>query len=571
MSSIKRSRVLWLLILSVLLILGACSDDDGDAKEDEDKDDVDEKVEVYSPEPNPDAAQISSYNDERLDEQLEIESDLLQEYEEGDETYTYDDPFIKLDPYDTSPLSALIMFETDEPKQVRVTTGIDDDETAIVELWDEPETSHEIPVLGLYPGQENKVQIEVIDEDNQAEEAEIVIETDPLPDDFMNTEVVESQPDKMENGLTYIVPTSGYLYAVDENADVRWYSSLRSRLIFTRLDDGKYLQTTRKDDEDQYNELLELDMLGKIYNAYNIEIEGYDEEKDNLIHHDVIEVPSGNLLATTHETNSDYEQDHMHEIDRETGETTQEISLRKAMPDEAPDDYDGKNAEDGDWIHQNAIWYDESDNSILISGRSQDIIMKLSYPEGEVQWILGADEEWPEEYEEYVLEPVGDVKFPAGQHAMKFVDNPKYDNSPEMKDMILFDNNEVFTRGDRDVSKDYSQATRYLINEEEMTVEETWSYGKDRGESFFSHIIGNVQYLYETDHLILNSGATDDPESPTGVTGRVVEVDTEEDPEVIFELEVQGKEEDSVQYTYRTWRFPLYPETDWDFTLNEEQ
>lgn len=197
--------------------------------------------------------------------------------------------------------------------------------------------------------------------------------------------------------------------------------------------------------------------------------------------------------------------------------------------------------------------------------------MKLSYPEGEVQWILGADEEWPEEYEEYVLEPVGDVKFPAGQHAMKIVDNPEYDDSPEMKDVILFDNNEVFTRGDRDVSKDYSQAIRYLINEKEMTVEETWSYGKDRGESFFSHIIGNVQYLYETDHLILNSGATDDQESPTGVTGRVVEVDTEDDPEVIFELEVQGKEEDSVQYTYRTWRFPLYPETDWDFTLNEEQ
>lgn len=566
MRSLRRSCTLWLLALSMLLILGACSDEDGEAKDDDGEDD--EKVEVYNPDPDPDATQISTYNEERLNDQADIEEDLMEEYEQGN--YTYEEPFIKVDPYDTSPLSALIMFETDEPMQVRVTTGIDEGEEEIVKLWDEPNTSHEIPVLGLYPGEENTVKIEVIDEDNQAEEAEVVIETDPLPDDFLDTELVKAEPDKMENGLTFIVPTSGYLYAVDDQADVRWYSSLRSRLIFTRLSNGNFVQTTRADDADQYNELLELDMLGKIYNAYNIEVEGYDEEKDNLVHHEVIEVPSGNLLATTHETNSDYEEDHMHEIDRDTGITTQEINLRDAMPEDAPDDYDGKNAEDGDWIHQNAIFYDESDNSILISGRSQDIIMKLSYPEGEVQWILGADEEWPEEFEQYVLEPQGDVKFPAGQHAMKIVDNPEYQDNPEMKDIILFDNNEVFTRGDRDVSKDYSQAIRYLVNEEDMTVEETWSYGKDRGEEFFSHIIGNVQYLYDRDNIILNSGATDDPDSPTGVTGRVVEVDTSDDPEVYYELAIRGKDEDAVKYTYRTWRFPLYPDIGWDYSLKEE-
>src|SRR5699024_8715577 len=105
-----------------------------------------------------------------------------------------------------------------------------------------------------------------------------------------------------------------------------------------------------------------------------------------LIHHDVIEVPSGNFLATMHEPNSDYEEDHMYEIDRETGKTTQEISLRDAMPDEAPDEYDGKNAEDNDWIHQNAIYYDETDKSILVSGRREERILKLDYAEGEYEW-----------------------------------------------------------------------------------------------------------------------------------------------------------------------------------------
>src|SRR5690625_670472 len=102
------------------------------------------------------------------------------------------------------------------------------------------------------------------------------METDDLPDDFMETTLVDAHKESMEDGLTYIVPTSGYLYAVDANADVRWYSSKRSRVIFTHLDEGRYLQATRKDDEELYSELLELDMLGKLHNVYDIDKEVYN-------------------------------------------------------------------------------------------------------------------------------------------------------------------------------------------------------------------------------------------------------------------------------------------------------
>src|SRR5690625_6118605 len=89
-------------------------------------------------------------------------------------------------------------------------------------------------------------------------------------------------------------------------------------VIFTNLDDGRYLQATRKDDEELYNELLELDMLGKLHNAYNIDIEGYTGDNNSLIHHEVVELPNNNLLATLHEPNSKYIEDHIVEIDRET-------------------------------------------------------------------------------------------------------------------------------------------------------------------------------------------------------------------------------------------------------------
>src|SRR5699024_11192638 len=151
----------------------------------------------------------------------------------------------------------------------------------------------------------------------------------------------------------------------------------------------------------------------------------------------------------------------------------------------------------------------------LISARSQDIILKISYPDAEIEWILGADEKWPDDYKQYLLVPEGDVKFPAGKHAMKIVDDQDFENHPALKDITLFDNNEILTRGDLEASEKYSQLIRYTVNEEDMTIEETWNYGKDRGKEFYSQIIGNVQYLYYQDNIILNSGATEDDESPT--------------------------------------------------------
>src|SRR5699024_7657667 len=511
--------MLFSFMLVLFIGITACSNDQ-DEKTKDDSTDKPKKEQVFDPKPDPDAKQISSYNEERMDEQKKKDKDILSEYKKGQ--YTYDDPFIKVDPYDASPLSALVMFETKSPTTVKVTVGHEKYEEPVTNEWKKAKKSHEIPVLGLYPDKENKVTLEITNQSGKTAKTELTIKTDPLPDDFMETTLTEAHQEDMEDGLTYIVPTSGYLYAVDANADVRWYSSKRSRVIFTHLDEGRYLQATRKDDEELYNELLELDMLGKLHNAYNIDIEGYTGDNNSLIHHEVVELPNNNLLATLHEPNSKYIEDHIVEIDRETDETTQEINLRDVMPEDAPDDYDAKNAEENDWIHHNALLFDESDESILVSARSQDVILKISYPDGELEWILGADEKWPDNYKKYLLEPKGDVKFPAGQHAVKIVDNPEFEDHPELKDIILFDNNEVFIRGDREESEEYSQAIRYTVNEEDMTIEETWNYGKDRGKEFYSHIIGNVQYLYDQDNIILNSVETEFDASPTGTTGRII-------------------------------------------------
>src|SRR5699024_4556414 len=106
-----------------------------------------------------------------------------------------------------------------------------DEKTSIERLYDRYETEHHIPVLGLYPDKENTVKIDYLTEDgNDSGRTEIIIETDPLPDDFLQPELVESQPEKMEDGLSFMIPTEKYVYAIDSNADVRWYSSLPVKL-----------------------------------------------------------------------------------------------------------------------------------------------------------------------------------------------------------------------------------------------------------------------------------------------------------------------------------------------------
>ncbi len=135
----------------------------------------------------------------------------------------------------------------------------------------------------------------------------------------------------MEDGLTFIVPSTRYVYAVDHNADVRWYSTLWNSHIFKRFENGHLMYITKEKGQEKYNEILEMNMLGKVYNSYILQME--DHPRSNVVHHDVIELPNGNLLATVHDLESDYVQDEMIEIDRETGETVRDFSFRDIFPE----------------------------------------------------------------------------------------------------------------------------------------------------------------------------------------------------------------------------------------------
>lgn len=506
-----------------------------------------------------------SLNDEWQETQSEKEKNYQNLLKSGE--YTEDNIYVQLDPYDASPLSALLLFQTEDAMTVDISVAGKDEATTIKNSFDDYETDHSIPVLGLYPDTENEVTVTLTDESGNSMEKTVTIKTGTLAKSIANIEVKEADTTKMELGdseLTFVVPSTKRAYAFDANGDVRWYSTRYNSHIFKELTNGNLLYLTKEsNDADTYNVLMETDYLGKIYHRYDFSSSsaandtGKSEGEMTVIHHDGIELPSGNFLLTVND-GSNYIEDTMIELNRETGEIEKTIDLKDILPEAFYEDYDSTSREDGkvDWFHQNSVEYDEADDSIIISGRHQDTIMKIDYDTSEIKWIMGDSSGWPESYQKYFLN--GEVKASGGQHAAIVL--PDQDDNDETTDILYYDNNISVTRGDEETSEKYSEARQVRINDAEMTIEEVWTFGEDLGEDYYTKIIGSARYLRNTGNRLVNFGYRDE-----GQTSSIMEV-TEEGETV---MNVDLTDFPTSAWAYRAERFSLYNEG-WDYQLNEE-
>jgi arylsulfate sulfotransferase len=506
-----------------------------------------------------------SLNDEWQEMQSEKEKKYQNLLKSGE--YTEDNIYVQLDPYDASPLSALLLFQTEDAMTVDISVAGKDEATTIKNSFDDYETDHSIPVLGLYPDTENEVTVTLTDESGNSMEKTVTIKTGTLAKSIATIDVKEADTQKMDLGdseLTFVIPSTKRAYAFDANGDVRWHSTRYNSHIFKELTNGNLLYLTKEsNDADTYNVLLETDYLGKIYHRYDFSSSsaandtGKSEGEMTVIHHDGIELPSGNFLLTVND-GSNYIEDTMIELNRETGEIEKTIDLKDILPEAFYEDYDSTSGEDGkvDWFHQNSVEYDEADNSIIISGRHQDTIMKIDYDTSEIKWIMGDSSGWPESYQKYFLK--GDVKASGGQHAAIVL--PDQDDNDETTDILYYDNNISVTRGDEETSEKYSEARQVRINDAEMTIEEVWTFGEALGKDYYTKIIGSARYLSNTGNRLVNFGYRDE-----GQTSSIMEV-TEEGETV---LNVDLTDFPTSAWAYRAERFSLYNE-DWTYELKEE-
>ena len=115
----------------------------------------------------------------RIASSYEIDQQLQAELENG---YSWEEPMVIQNPYQVSPLTAVIIFDTKEECAVRFTVK---GKTEAADISGEVESaaSHRIPVIGLYPAMENTVVLELLDKSGKVTDSqEITITTDELPD-----------------------------------------------------------------------------------------------------------------------------------------------------------------------------------------------------------------------------------------------------------------------------------------------------------------------------------------------------------------------------------------------------
>ncbi|KRM23353.1 hypothetical protein FC90_GL000307 [Latilactobacillus graminis DSM 20719] len=477
--------------------------------------------------------------------------------------YSKTNPYVKVNPYGTSPLSALVLFTTDDMTKVTVEVVGKTNKTSIKGSTEQTYTKrHAISVLGLYANYRNQVRLTITDKAGHKTAQMLTIKTAALPKAIaaMSLKVKTADKTKMaigDSSLTFLVRSTQYPVGVDADGEIRWYSTNYVQHIFKVLRNGRLLYLTKPNNADLvYNDLVETDFMGRVYREYQFSPETRNNESANnriettIIHHDAIELPNHNLLLTVSDGSAKYIEDTMVELSRKTGKVVKVIDLKRLLPAKLYQNYDATKRSDGklDWFHQNAIDYDSSDNSIVISSRNQDLVMKLDYQTAKIKWIFSSKpvNQWPIKMRKLLLKPAdSQTTFTGGQHAATIWTTGKANR----KKLVLFNNNIAVSNGDQKTSGKYSEGVSYLIDEQERTIKKTWSYGKSLGKTYFSNVIGSTRQLVNGNYLI------DFGYNNSGRTSHIVEVNPQTNQEV---YNLTFTKFTQTGYAYRAERFALY-------------
>jgi arylsulfate sulfotransferase len=492
-------------------------------------------------------------------------------------------PRLTMDPNGVTPLAGVVELTTDVP--TRVTLTISDGSDSRVREFAEFQTDHYLPILGLKPNSAYSIEVIVTDQVDESLVLAPLLQavTGPLPVDFPNINVLLSDPTKMEPGFTLLdkftrgKPTTPdatlprYTLIVDDAGDVVWYSTLGANAT-RQLPNGNLFYLD--------GNVFEIDLLGNEKQSIALGV--------GQLHHD--------LFLTTNETLLSLTSDTVVVDGFPTSYTDPNAPTRTANIEDTPvveflsdgsllntwkltDILDptriGFNSLESrslgfDWAHANAVLYDPRDDSIIVSVRHQDAVVKFSRSTGNLVWILGNHDNWPPEFQPFLLTPVGaPFEWQYHQHAQMITPSGT---------LLLFDNgNYRASPFDGRVPTpdylNYSRAVEYAVDEEKMEVRQIWEYGAQIQQSYYSTSQSDADWMKDTGNVLITSSATSwlgGVSSKSLGMGRwhtrIIEVDHNTPAEKVFEMAVFNTTRNSEIRSYRSERIPdLYPmDTDSD-------
>ena len=466
---------------------------------------------------------------------------------------------VEVDPYGTSPLVAVVNLRGIAASEVQsvqvVVTGQDGGQdlvrtysptdTDLVVNMDTsdltfPEAGYHVPVLGLYADRENVVHILVGLLDGGRVDLTAKITTSlSKPDEAAwvpGIRVKTAVAELMEPGWTLAEisiepnPNPPIVFAdwtrtiaYDERGAIRW--ALRLDLLpkgetFTlrRSITGNLLTGS-------FDTIVEVTKLGRIMRTFHL--------SDYTLNHEIIQIGStdncegvpygtksehfGNILVLASKNGASTIQDHIVEVDSETGQVLNAWDLAQVLDPTRMTfvDADGWDiSQNGDWLHDNGLAYSTADESIIVSGRHQGVA-KIRR-DGTLVWLLAPHKGWNPPQTGKLLVAVSATGAPyadsvqLGNQSAGNASTPEFDwpfgqHSPALLpngDLLLFDNGA--SRNFAGSFGSFSRAVIYRIDEAAMTVRQIAQFILSKSES--SYAISNTQRLPVTGNIFIQPG-----------------------------------------------------------------
>ncbi len=451
-----------------------------------------------------------------------------------------------LNPTGYVPLAAQLDLETTTPVQIEIEIVHPHRfDASLIHRFEPLTTSFSLPILGLFPAHNNTIRIRFYSPRNQLiGEITRSLETEALLPELPEI-TVRINTERKKTGMNLVsyfghtnfeLPDIPFIF--DQHGYIRWYANMDAHPALKNLSYSSGLGRLRNGNlymaDVASARIVEMDMLGNILHQWLFP--GYD------FHHDLMELPNGNLLATVTKKDHPTIQDHVVEIHRTNGNLVQIWDLQKSLDSSRLLSLVGNPT---NWLHANGLSYDEEDDAIIVSSRIQGTI-KLTR-NNEVVWILAPHRGWnqsgdganlsskllqpldangtpisdPQVLEGFVDHP--DFSWPWHQHAPQWIPPGK---------LFLFDNG--YLRNYQVYHPTFSRAVEYQINEDAMTIQQIWEYGRDRNIEAYSEIVSDVDYHEAEQSVIFMPGAN----SRFGLNGKTIEIDYKI-KSVLYEAEIR--------------------------------
>lgn len=330
-------------------------------------------------------------------DQVHIQKKVNDELERAkkNKSYSIENAYVKLNPYEISPLSAIIIFYTQSEEEVEV--FINDEFFTKMEKSKE----HAIPIYGLYEDYDNVITLKI-----NGKSYDKHIKTDAsnikYPLNISKNEVLNN-----ENNLIFTVSSyETYFTGWDRKGKLRFYLTVDNRMDVEWLPNGHFLIGTSEGQvRENFLSLVEMDYLGKIYNYYNLE-HGYGFEMQIL--------KNGNYMLAGGDKAIYFDHQYIYEMNPSDGSVINELDIYdviKKIDPEFLDEYLGQKA------IRNGFFYNEDTDELVVSFREINTIFCFNFKEKTLKYVFtGTSKLFSSSVWNQYLVKVKSGRYPMGQH-----------------------------------------------------------------------------------------------------------------------------------------------------------